>query len=77
MLQRSRPLRSASPRAPTKGGYLKILLANCSRVARAIHSAGSYFFRMPVSVLVRLLTALFAAGMFTAADDGEPAPGLV
>jgi hypothetical protein len=28
-------------------------------------------------VLVRLFTALFAAGVFTAADDGEPVPGLV
>lgn len=32
---------------------------------------------MPVSVLLRLFTALFAAGVFTAADDGAPAPGLV
>jgi hypothetical protein len=38
---------------------------------------GSYFFRMPVSVLLRLFTALFAAGVFTAADDDEPVLGLV
>jgi hypothetical protein len=30
-----------------------------------------------VSVLLRLFTALFAAGVFTAADDDEPVPGLV
>jgi hypothetical protein len=37
---------------------------------------GSYFFRMPVSVLLRLFTALFAAGVFTAADEDDPPPGL-
>jgi hypothetical protein len=37
---------------------------------------GSYFFRMPVSVLLRLFTALLAAGVFTAADEDDPPPGL-
>jgi hypothetical protein len=37
---------------------------------------GSYFFRMPVSVLLRLFTALFAAGVFTAADEDDPPAGL-
>jgi hypothetical protein len=37
---------------------------------------GSYFFRTPVSVLLRLFTAPFAAGVLTAADDG-PVLGLV
>jgi len=36
-----------------------------------------YFFRTPVSVLLRLFTALFAAGVFTAGDEDEPVLGLV
>jgi hypothetical protein len=31
---------------------------------------------MPVSVLLRLFTALLAAGVFTAADEDDPPPGL-
>ena len=42
-----------------------------------LSEVSSYFVRTPVSVLLRLFTALFAAGVFTAADDGEPVPGLV
>ena len=38
---------------------------------------GSYFFRMPVSVLLRLFTALLAAGVFTAGDGDDPVPGPV
>jgi hypothetical protein len=38
---------------------------------------GSYFFKMPVSVLLRLLTALLAAGVFTAGDGDDAGPGLV
>jgi hypothetical protein len=37
--------------------------------------AGLYFFRTPASVLLRLFTAPFAVGVFTAAE-GDHAAGL-
>lgn len=40
-------------------------------------AGGSYFFRTPASVLLRLFAALFAAGVFTAADEAGAVPGLV
>jgi hypothetical protein len=40
-----------------------------------VKELGSYFFRMPVSVLLRLFTALLAAGVFTADDGDDPVLG--
>lgn len=43
----------------------------------ALFGDRSYFFRIPVSVFPRLLTALLAVGVLTAGDVGEPELGVV
>ena len=68
----------ARPRRSRHARTVRLFFARAARPQKHRRPSGqmpgqfsSYFLRMPVSVLLRLFTALFAAGVFTAGEEDD------